>query len=69
MIAEKKLDTIENIKRTQQIRFWVDIIFIPTLLLSIAYKGKVSKIDKVLLYSVAFATIGYNLNNYIKFKK
>lgn len=69
MIAEKKLDTIENVKETQKIRFWVDLVIIPSVMFSIAYKGKVGNVEKVLLYAIAVATIGYNAKNYIKFNK
>ena len=66
MISEKKLDTIDNVKETQKIRLWVDLLFIPALLGMIAYKGRVTKVDKVLLVSLAVVTVGYNLKNYIK---
>lgn len=68
MIAEEKYDSLKNIKDTQQIRFWVDLVIIPSLMFSIAYKGKVSSGNKILLYAIAGATLGYNLGNYLKFR-
>ena len=68
MIVETKPDTIKNVKETQKIRLWVDLIVIPALLLSIVYKGKVSKLDTVLLFAIGGVTVAYNLGNYIKFK-
>lgn len=68
MIFENKLDSVSSVEKTQKIRLWVDMVIIPAVLLSIAYRGNVTRLNKILLYGIAGATIGYNLKNYIKFK-
>lgn len=69
MVFIAKVDRpVEEIKQTQKIRLYVDMIIIPAYFGYIAYKGTITKFDKVALLSIAAVTLVYNARNYIKNK-
>ena len=57
---------IEHVKKTQNIRLYVDLMLMAPYLFYLSQKGTVSNTDKVILASIALVTIGYNSKNFVK---
>ncbi len=69
MLFIAKVDRpVEEIKQTQKIRLYIDMMIIPAYFGYIAYKGTITTFDKFALLSLATATLVYNARNYIKNK-
>ena len=56
-----------ELQKSQSVRL-LDVYFIGPYLVGIALKGKVSRIDKVVLGGLGALTILYNLKNYVRNK-
>jgi len=58
----------EPIEKTQAIRLYGDILFIGPYCIYLAFKNKITKLDKILLILIGASTIYYNARNYLKVK-
>lgn len=56
-----------EIKKSQEIRI-LDVLFIGPFLLYLGWKGRVTGVDRIVLFGLGGATILYNLNNYLRNK-
>ena len=59
---------MKEFKKSQQVRLW-DVFFIGPFMLWIAYKGKLTTLDAIILGSLGALTVGYNLYNYNRNKE
>ncbi len=55
---------MNEFQKAQNVRL-LDVFFIGPYLLWIAYRGRVTGWDKLILAVLGSATIGYNLRNYL----
>lgn len=56
----------KEIKRSQNVRLWGDLILIAPYLVWLSTKSKITDFDKVALISIGAATFFYNLYYYKK---
>ena len=66
-LVEKAESTVEEIQKSQAIRL-VDVFLFAPYLFLLAYKGKVSPLDRKILVGLGLATLLYNGANYLKNK-
>lgn len=57
---------VEDVKKSQAVRLYMDILFIGPYLIYLSRKGRVDSNDKMILTGIAVATIAYNARNLIK---
>jgi len=58
----------EEIKRSQNVRLWGDLIILAPYLIWLSTKSKITDFDKVALVVIGGATFFYNLHYYQKEK-
>lgn len=66
ILYDEKERPVSEVKQSQRVRLYVDVLVISPFLVYLAVKGKVSKVDALILLGIGVSTILYNSRNLAK---